>query len=129
MMLYHGTWAGFEARIMRQGLKPQENDRWVYLTTDRLRAEQYAQAWTGGILYRAPEARPEGIILHMELPERFARFIEPDPYSPEEPNQYRLRHDHAHLLRLKKVERMSYAHLSDEERLRASCFLIGVASR
>lgn len=129
MRLYHGTWAGNLPGIILRGLKPQENDSWVYLTSDWARAEHYAKVWTGGILHRRPDALAEGIILRYDLPALRDWVIEPDEYSPEEPGQWRLRHAHVHLLRLQEIERLSYAHLSPEERLRLACVLIGVASR
>lgn len=130
--LYHGT-AGILGDLIekRQNLSPRNGNRYVYMTTDRNVALQYARAWTAWALEdfakeRKKAVKSEGVLVKLKLRRD---TIEVDPYNPkDEPNQYRI--DGAVWLSEDEyeVERIDFSELEDKDkRIAAYCYWIGIA--
>ena len=66
--VYHGTAQCFEKGILSEGLKSFRQSGYVYFTSKRRRAGNYAIAWAIGLWLCDRMPSPDGIILALELP-------------------------------------------------------------
>lgn len=131
--VYHGTALPLAEKIEDHGINPKPGNKYVYFTTDKKVAEHYAKVWTAWLMEDGhkiglKDVKPVGGILKFSIQNK---WLEKDPYSEHEPNQYRVLGKvldnnvfMKHPIGLEKVE---FPELKDKtERLKAYCFWIGI---
>lgn len=131
MKLYHGTCGAFLPRITQLGLQPNpDGGKYVYLTSDKKRAEHYSFIWTGALMFQLEEREmpmvpPKGVVVEVEVPDELVMV---DEYNLEaEPDQYKVLGKIKPKM-MRDFHEVKHPKLNKyEERLRAQCLMIGVA--